>query len=175
MPVRPVVDRRALTELRNELKKIDPALARSLGKELKDEMEPFRAAIQGRMISSSPLSGLSKGYRQSWVPTKVKVSATPGAGWGKTLVAFSVDGVANKMAEFAGKGKRNYVGEGGDGRWRPGYGQGEAFIRNLERVASSPKKEGRFFFQAYKINRRTSQAAVGRVLDRFIEMGMDNV
>jgi hypothetical protein len=165
MPIKPTIDRNALTELRNALKEIDPALARALGKELKSEMEPFRAAIQGRMISGSPLSGLAAGYRQSWVATKVKVSATPGAGFGRPIVTFYVDGVGNKMAEFAGKGKKSYVKST----------QGEAFIRNLDRVATSPGKEGRFFFQAYKLSRRSSQEAVGRVLDRFIEKGMGNV
>jgi hypothetical protein len=168
------VDRNDLTKLRTELKKIDPALLRALGKELKSELQPFANSVQGRMPSASPLSNLASGQKP-YVAPKVKVAARPGAGWGKPIVLFTVDGVGNKIAEFAGKGKKSYIGEGGDGRWRKGYTQGRAFIRNLDAVQSSPAKEGRFFFQAYKSSRRSSQQAVGRVLDRFIEKGMGNV
>jgi hypothetical protein len=164
MPVRLTVDRNELTALRTELKKIDPALLRSLGKELKSELQPFANSIQGRMPSGSPLSNLSRGEK-AYVAPKVKVAARPGAGWGKPLVLLTVDGVGNKIAEFAGKGKKNYVSSS----------QGAAFIRNLDAVQSSPAKEGRFFFQAYKSSRRGSQEAVGRVLDRFIQKGMGNV
>jgi hypothetical protein len=165
MPMKLTVDRNDLTKLRTELKKVDPALVRQLGKELKSELETFANTIQGRMPSASPLSKLGLPYRQQWITTKVKVAARPGAGWGKPIVLFTVDGVGNKMAEFAGKGKKNYVSSN----------QGRAFISNLDAVQSSPDKEGRFFFQAYKSSRRSSQQAVGRVLDRFIAKGMDGI
>jgi hypothetical protein len=165
MPMKLTVDRNDLTTLRNELRRLDPALLRAFSKELKAEMQPFANSVQGKMPSGSPLSQLGRPYRQQWVPTKVKVSATPGAGWGKPLVMFFVEGVGNKIAEFAGKGKSNYVSGT----------QGAAFIRNLDAVQSSPGREGRFFFQAYKSSRRGSKEAIGRVLNRFIEKGMGNV
>lgn len=159
--MRLTVDRNQLTELRNRLKEIDPALLRALGKELKAELQPFANTVQGKLPAASPLSNFNTWIDKEYVAPKVKVAARPGAGWGKPLVMFTVDGVGNKIVEFAGKGKKNYVKTN----------QGAAMIRNLDAVQSSPGKEGRFLFQAYKSSRRSSQEAVGRVLERFAEKG----
>jgi hypothetical protein len=165
MPVRLTVDRDQLTELRNELKKIDPALLRALGKELKSELQPFANTVQGKMPGSSPLSNFNGWQDRQYISPNVKVAARPGAGWGKPFVLFTVAGAGNAIVEFAGKGKKSYV-TGNRGR---------AMIRNLDDKQSSPGREGRFFFQAYKSQRRSSQQAVGKVLDRFADKALGGV
>lgn len=154
----PEVDQQAIRALVNELKAADNGLLALFKSDLKDEFTPVAASIQAQLVQTSPLSGFNSNGRTKWTPHKIGVSVTPGAGWGRSFIAFYDNGGAGtKIVEFAGKGKRNYVKTS----------QGAALVRNLDSRASTPNREGRFFFQAYKRNRTNVYERTQRILDRY--------
>jgi hypothetical protein len=161
--LRAEVDASAIKLLRAQLNELEPGLANELGKEMKQILGGPVSRIQSSMPASSPLSNLVYGDRV-WSPSKVTLSVRAGAGFGKPMALISAEGRPNKamakIVEFAGKGKRDYV-KGARGR---------ALIRNLNEKQSSPAKEGRFFFQAYKKAKPEMYAAIGRVLNKYVEL-----
>jgi hypothetical protein len=162
--IRPEVDANAIKRLVAELKEIDPGLARQLGKDLKSALSPFASAIQQEMPSESPLSGMAHSGRTGWSPAIVKVSATPGAGWGRSIARIVIEGKPNpaglKIAEFAGSS--NYTKSTGPGR---------AFNRNLQAVAPLVKgRGGRFGFAAYYRKQPQMLAIIEKVIDGFVKL-----
>lgn len=153
------VDPKALKALQAELRAIDPGLEKQFKKDLKDEFTPVAQSIQAIMPKDSPLSGFVNSGRTRWTAGRVGVSVTPGAGWGRSFIAFTENGTAGtKIVEFAGKGKRNYVKTP----------QGRALVSALNLKASTPGREGRFFFQAYKRNRVAVYERTQRIIDRYV-------
>jgi hypothetical protein len=163
--IRAEVDANAIKRLVAELKEINPALARQLGKDLKSELNPFASSIQREMPTESPLSGMAHGGRTGWSPAIVKVSATPGAGWGKSIARIVIEGKPNpamlKIAEFAGSS--NYTKSTGPGR---------SLSRNLDRAGYPLVKGrgGRFGFAAYYRKQPEMLQIIQKVIDRFVNM-----
>lgn len=161
--LRPEVDANAIKVLRAQLNELEPGLANQLNKDMKLILSGPASKIQAKMPASSPLSNLTKGERV-WSPSKVTISARAGAGFGKPMALIQAEGKPNKamakIVEFAGKGKRDYV-KGPRGR---------ALIRNLNEKQSSPAKEGRFFFQAYKSAKPEMYAAISKILVIYVAM-----
>jgi hypothetical protein len=162
--IRPEVDATALKRLVMELREIDPGLARQLGKDLKSDLLPFASAIQSDMPSESPLSGMAHSGRTGWSPAIVKVSATPGAGWGRSIARIVIEGrprpAALKIAEFAGSS--NYTQSTGPGR---------SFIENLDRRNPLVKgRGGRFGFAAYYRKQPQMLAIIEKVIDKFVKL-----
>lgn len=153
------VDSQALKALQSELKAIDPGLEKQFKKDLKNEFSGVASNIQAIMPKESPLSGFVNSGRTKWSAARVAVSVTPGAGWGRAFIAFAANGSpGTKIVEFAGKGKQNYVKTP----------QGRALVRNLNARTASPKREGRFFFQAYKKNRTFVYERTQKIIDRYV-------
>lgn len=162
--IRPEVDANAIKALVLELKAIDPGLARQLGKDLKSDLKPFASAIQGEMPTESPLSGMAHGGRTGWSPAIVKISATPGAGWGRSIARVVIEGkprpAALKIAEFAGSSK-----------YTKSTGPGKSFVENLERKYPLVKgRGGRFGFRAYYKKQPQMLAIIENVIDRFVKL-----
>jgi hypothetical protein len=162
--IRPEFDATLIKRLSTELKAIDPGLARQLGKDLKSELLPFASAIQGEMPSESPLSGMAHGGRTGWSPAIVKVSATPGAGWGRSIARIVIEGkprpAALKIAEFAGSSS-----------YTKSTGPGRSFVENLERRNPLVKgRGGRFGFAAYYRKQPQMLAIIQKVIDRYVDM-----
>jgi hypothetical protein len=157
------IDYVAIKELRKELNDLEPGLARQLTKDLKSALSGPASIIQNRMPKEAPLSRLVRGDKV-WSPSKVKVSATPGAGFGKPMAVIYAEGSPNKamakIVEFAGKGKKNYV-TGNRGR---------ALIRNLDAQQGSNPKEGRYFFSAYRLRASEMRMAFQGVIDKYIDI-----
>lgn len=154
------VDRNALKALQAELKAIDPGLEKQFKKDLKSEFQGVATGINSLMPKQSPLSGFASSGRTRWEASRVATSVTPGAGWGKAFIAFTSSGVGNKILEFAGKGKRNYVKTP----------QGRAMVNTLQSIAPSPNREGNFFFQAYKKNRTNVYDRTQDIIDRYVNI-----
>jgi hypothetical protein len=163
--IRPEFDATLIKRLTAELKEIDPGLARQLGKDLKSELMPFASAIQREMPSESPLSGMVHGGRTGWSPAVVKVSATPGAGWGRSIARIVIEGKPRdamlKIAEFAGSS--NYT---------KSYGPGRSLSRNLEEEGFRLVKGrgGRFGFAAYYRKQPQMLGIIRKVIDRYVDM-----
>lgn len=163
--IRPEVDANAIKRLVAELKEIDPGLARQLGKDLKSDLLPFASAIQSEMPSESPLSGMVHNGRTGWSPAIVKISATPGAGWGRSIARIVIEGKPNpamlKIAEFAGSA--NYTKSTGPGR---------SLIRNLDKAGYPLVKGrgGRFGFAAYYRKQPEMLAIIEKVIDNFVKL-----
>jgi hypothetical protein len=162
--IRAEIDAIVIKRLTVELKAIDPKLARQLGKDLKSDLLPFASAIQREMPSESPLSGMAHSGRTGWSPALVKVSATPGAGWGRSIARIVFQGkpldAGIKIAEFAGSS--NYTKSTGPGR---------SFNRNLDRRFPLVKgRGGRFGFAAYYRKQAEMLAIIENVIDRYVDM-----
>jgi hypothetical protein len=163
--IRPEVDALAIKRLVQELKDIDPGLGRQLGKDLKSELNPFASSIQREMPSDSPLSGMAHDGRTGWSPAIVKVSATPGAGWGRSIARIVIEGRPRpamlKIAEFAGSS--NYTKSTGPGR---------SLSRNLDRAGYPLVKGrgGRFGFAAYYRKQPEMLRIIQKVIDRFVDL-----
>ncbi len=178
--IRPEVDANAIKALVTALKEIDPGLARQLGKDLKSDLSPFASAIQSAMPTESPLSGMVHAGRTGWSPAIVKVSATPGAGWGKSIARIVIDGkpplsAALKIAEFIGsRGKFNDgKASRADSRGRSYTinGQGRAMAKKLEERDPLVKgRGGRYGFAAYYKKQPEMLKIIGNVIDRFVEL-----
>lgn len=160
--LKPTIDNTAIKALVAELKDIDPGLARQLSKDIKNELMPVAGRIKSQLSDRPPMSGLANhNGRKKWTAWKIGVSVTPGSGWGRSFVAFTNNGGAgNKIAEFAGKGKRSYVKTP----------QGIRFIDFLDAAAPSPGRQGRFFFQAYRNNKTGVIEATQEVIDNYVDM-----
>jgi hypothetical protein len=162
--IRPEVDANAIKRLVAELKAIDPGLARQLGKDLKSDLLPFASNIQREMPSESPLSGMVHNGRTGWSPAIVKVSATPGAGWGRSIARIVIEGKPKpamlKIAEFAGSS--NYT---------KSTGPGMSLVKALDRRYPLVKgRGGRFGFRAYYKKQPEMLAIIEKVIDRFVKM-----
>ena len=163
--IRAEVDSEMIKRLVKELKEIDPALGRQLGKDLKSELRPFAQSIQNEMPTESPLSGLVHNGRTGWDPARVTISATPGAGWGRAFARVVIEGhprpAALKIAEFAGSS--NYTKSTGPGR---------SLSRNLDRAGYPLVKGrgGRFGFAAYYRKQPEMLQIIQKVIDRFVKM-----
>lgn len=180
--LKPTIDQTAIRGLMKELRQVDPDLAKALGKETKTALMPIANRIQPWIPNTSPLSGMNHNGRTRYTQAKVKVSVTPGAGWGKAFAAFTAEGASSanaaaKIVEFAGtKGSyssgqsREYTKNGKTVRHRLN-GQGSAMVRGLESSprAMHPRKEGRYFFQGYKANKAGMLNMVQGIIDNFIE------
>jgi hypothetical protein len=162
--IRPEVDANAIKRLVAELKEIDPGLARQLGKDLKSDLSKFASDIQNEMPPESPLSGMAHSGRTGWSPAIVKISATPGAGWGRSIARVVIEGrprpAALKIAEFAGSS-----------RYTKSTGPGRAFVENLEQKYPLVKgRGGRFGFRAYYQKQPEMLAIIEKVIDRFVKL-----
>lgn len=162
--IRPEVDANAIKALVLELKAIDPGLARQLGKDLKSDLMPFASAIQREMPTESPLSGMANNGSKGWAPALVKVSATPGAGWGRSMARIVFDTKVKraglKIAEFAGSS-----------RYTKSTGPGRSFVENLERRNPLVKgRGGRFAFRAYYKKQPEMLSIIENVIDRFVKL-----
>ena len=162
--IRPEIDANAIKALVAELKDIDPKLARQLGKDLKSDLMPFASAIQREMPSESPLSGMVHNGRTGWSPAVVKVSATPGAGWGRSIARIVIEPKPKpglRIAEFAGSS--NYTKSTGPGR---------SFIKNLDNAGFPLVKGrgGRFGFAAYYRKQPQMLAIIENVIDRYVKL-----
>lgn len=161
--IRAEVDADKIILLRAQLRELEPGLANKLGRDMKKILSGPAATIQGKMPATSPLSNLVHGSRM-WSPSKVAVSVRPGAGFGKAMAVISAEGnpekAMAKIVEFAGKGKKDYV----KGK------RGKALIRNLNKVQSSPAREGRFFFQAYKSAKPEMYRGIGQIIDEYVTL-----
>lgn len=163
--IRPEVDATRIKQLVMELKEIDPALARQLGKDLKSELTPFARSIQQEMPEESPLSGMVHEGRTGWSPAIVKVSATPGAGWGRSIARIVIEGKPRpamlKIAEFAGSS--NYTRS---------FGPGRSLSRNLDEAGFPLVKGrgGRFGFAAYYKKQPEMLRIIQGVIDRFVNI-----
>jgi len=163
--IRPEIDATLIKRLVAELKDIDPALARQLGKDLKSDLLPFASSIQSAMPSESPLSGMAHTGRTGWSPAIVKVSATPGAGWGKSIARIVIEGkprpAALKIAEFAGSS--NYTKSTGPGR---------SLSKNLddEGFPLVKGRGGRFGFANYYRKQPEMLQIIQKVIDRFVKL-----
>jgi hypothetical protein len=160
--LKPTIDNNAIKALVVELKEIDPGLARQLSKDIKNELMPVAGRIKNQISDTPPLSGLANhNGRTKWTPWKIGVSVTPGSGWGRSFVAFTNNsGAGNKIAEFAGKGKKSYVKTT----------QGIRFIDFLDAAAPSPGRQGRFFFQAYRNNKNGVIESTQNVIDNYVDI-----
>jgi hypothetical protein len=162
--IRAEIDANAIKRLVAELKDIDPKLARQLGKDLKSDLLPFASAIQREMPSESPLSGMAHSGRTGWSPAIVKVSATPGAGWGRSIARIVIEGkprpAALKIAEFAGSSS-----------YTKSTGPGQSFVDALERKNPLVKgRGGRFGFATYYKKQPEMLRIIEKVIDRFVKL-----
>lgn len=161
--LRPEIDADAIILLRAQLRELEPGLANQLGRDMKKILSGPAKAIQQKLPQTSPLSNLVHGER-IWSPAKVSLTVRAAAGFGKPMALIAAEGnpekAMNKIVEFAGKGKKDYV----KGK------RGRAFIRNLDNVQSSPAREGRFFFQAYKSVKPEMYRGIGQVIDEYVEL-----
>jgi hypothetical protein len=163
--IRPEIDANAIKRLVAELKDIDPKLARQLGKDLKSELLPFASAIQREMPSESPLSGMVHNGVKGWSPAVVKVSATPGAGWGRSMARIVIEGKPRpamiKIAEFAGSSS-----------YTKSTGPGQSLSRNLDRAGFPLVKGrgGRFGFANYYKKQPEMLQIIQKVIDRFVKL-----
>jgi len=162
--IRPEIDATLIKRLVAELKAIDPALARQLGKDLKSGLLPFASSIQSAMPSESPLSGMAHTGRTGWSPAIVKVSATPGAGWGRSIARIVIEGkprpAALKIAEFAGSSS-----------YTKSTGPGQSFVDALERKNPLVKgRGGRFGFAAYYKKQPEMLQIIQKIIDGFVKM-----
>lgn len=162
--IRPEIDALAIKRLVAELKDIDPGLARQLGKDLKSALLPFAASIQQEMPTESPLSGMVHNGRTGWSPAIVKVSATPGAGYGRSIARIVIEPKPKpglRIAEFAGSSK-----------YTKSTGPGRSFIKNLDDAGFPLVKGrgGRFGFAAYYKKQPEMLKIIGNVIDRFVEL-----
>ena len=162
--IRAEIDAVMIKRLVAELKDIDPALARQLGKDIKSELTPFAQSIQREMPTESPLSGMIHSDRTGWDPAIVKISATPGAGWGRSFARVVIEGKPRpaglKIAEFAGSS--NYTKS-----WGPGRFMNEALQRRFPLVKG---RGGRFGFAAYYKKQPEMFLIIQGVIDRFVNM-----
>lgn len=163
MPLRAEIDADAILLLRAQLRELEPKLANQLGRDMKKILAEPVSIIQSKMPATSPLSNLVHGYRE-WSPSKVTVIVRAAAGYGKPMALLQSEGSPEKamakIVEFAGKGKKDYV----KGK------RGRALIRNLDAVQSSPKREGRFFFQAYKSSKPAMYRGIQQVIDDYVTL-----
>ena len=163
--IRPEIDATALKRLTMELKEIDPGLARQMTKDLKSGLLPFASAIQREMPTESPLSGMVHSGRTGWSPAIVKVSATPGSGWGRSIARIVIEGKPNpamlKIAEFAGSSNRT-----------KNFGSGRSLITNLDRKGFNLVKGrgGRFGFAAYYKKQPEMLRIIETIIDDFVKM-----
>ena len=162
--IRAEIDALVVKRLVAELKDIDPALARQLGKDLKSALMPFAQSIQREMPSESPLSGMVHNGRTGWSPAIVKVASTPGAGYGRSIARIVIEPKPKpglRIAEFAGSS--NYTRSTGPGR---------SFIKNLDDAGFPLVKGrgGRFGFAAYYKKQPQMLQIIQTVIDRFVNM-----
>lgn len=163
--IRPEFDATLIKRLTVELKEIEPGLARQLGKNIKSDLLPFASSIQREMPSESPLSGMVHGGRTGWSPAIVKVSATPGAGYGRSIARIVIEGkprpAALKIAEFAGSSS-----------YTKSTGPGRSLSKNLDDAGFKLVKGrgGRFGFAAYYRKQPEMLAIIGRIIDRYIDI-----
>jgi hypothetical protein len=167
--IRAEIDANAIKRLVAELKDIDPKLARQLGKDLKSDLLPFASAIQREMPSESPLSGMINNGRTGWSPAIVKVSATPGAGWGRSIARIVIEGkprpAALKIAEFAGSSS-----------YTKSTGPGQSLSKNLDNPPGRTGyplvkgKGGRFGFANYYKKQPEMLQIIQKVIDRFVKL-----
>jgi len=162
--IRPEIDANAIKRLVTELRAIDPALARQLGKDLKSDLGKFASDIQNEMRPESPLRGMVHNGRTGWSPAIVKISATPGAGWGKSIARVVIEGKPNpaglKIAEFAGSSK-----------YTKSTGPGRSFVEALDRKYPLVKgRGGRFGFAAYYKKQPEMLRIIENVIDRFVKL-----
>ena len=163
--IRAELDATLIKRLTAELKEIDPGLARQLGKDLKSALVPFASSIQREMPVEAPLSGMIHGGRTGWSPAIVKVSATPGAGWGRSIARIVIEGKPNpamlKIAEFAGSSNRT-----------KSTGPGRSLSKNLD-DADFPLvkgRGGRFGFAAHYRKQPEMLRIIENVIDGFVKM-----
>jgi hypothetical protein len=162
------VDAVAVRRLTRELNLIEPGLARQIGKDFKSELGGFASAIQGRLPTESPLSGMARGIGDNkWSPAKVKIVGGLGAKFGAPIVAVQILGspeakplaVAQK-AGISGKGTLT--------------NQGYAFNRNLERrfpfLPGKGRQAGRLGFPEYRKEGPKMFAVVVKIIDRYVEI-----
>jgi len=163
--IRAEIDALAVKRLVAELKDIDPALARQLGKDLKSALMPFAQSIQREMPSESPLSGMVHNGRTGWSPAVVKVASTPGAGYGRSIARIVIEGkprpAALKIAEFAGSSS-----------YTKSTGPGRSLSKNLddEGFPLVKGRGGRFGFAAYYKKQPQMLQIIQTVIDRFVNM-----
>jgi hypothetical protein len=157
------IDQTAIRALRKELNALEPGLANYMGREIKQSLNGVKDVIQARMPKQSPLSNLVRGQKV-WSPSKVSLSVSAAAGFGKPMAIISAEGRPNpamaKIVEFAGKGKKDYVSGN----------RGRALIRNLDARQSSRPKEGRYFFSAYRLRRPEMLQNIERVINKYIDI-----
>jgi len=161
--IRAEIDATVVKRLTTELKNFDPALARQLGKDIKTELLPFASSIQQQMPSESPLSGMINNGRTGWSPAVVTISATPGAGWGRSMARIVIEGkprpAALKIAEFAGSSS-----------YTKSTGPGQSLIDALERKNPLVKgRGGRFGFAAYYKKQPEMFRIIQKIIDRYLD------
>jgi hypothetical protein len=166
--ITPEFDADAVRRLSKELNLIEPGLARQIGKDFKSELGGFASAIQGRIDSASPLSGMARGLGDNkWSPAKVTIVGGLGAKFGAPIVAVQIVGRPSAkplaVAQFAGiSGKRTVTA------------QGRAFNRNLE--AKSPflsgkaRQAGRLGFPEYRQEGPKMLAVALKIIDRYVDI-----
>jgi len=163
--LRPEIDAAVLKRLSAELKDIDPGLARQMTKDLKSGLVPFAESIQREMQQDSPLSGMVHSGRTGWSPAIVKVSATPGSGWGRSIARIVIEGKPNpamlKIAEFAGSSNRT-----------KSTGPGKSLIDNLDAKGFKLVKGrgGRFGFATYYKKQPEMLRIIEKVINDFIRL-----
>lgn len=59
-----------LKEALRDLNKLDPALRREIGKDIRNVVKPLVDAINGRVPGAAPLSGMNHGGRTGWTRRK---------------------------------------------------------------------------------------------------------
>ena len=181
MPLRAVVDTRALREAAKIVREVDPEIRKGFIRDLKADLKPYAASIAGDVpMLGQPgnMRGWAHDGRTKWSKVRTGVYVTPGGGKG-SLARIEIFGTgafkaALKYADLAGTRNDYNDGNQSNNGKRPTYrinGQGRAMVQRLNEIAplSEDGKGGRFVWSGFMKYRPTFVKQAIKRLDEYSE------